>query len=305
MMVKENDKGQGDLDLVQRALSGDRQARSQVNVLVHPIIDFQSDRFCKRFCADNRYHYRCTLSKPWGSAGQDALLCEWGNACYGWMLDELAGEKRLRNYRGERGAGLYEYMFSIANSLPFYERWKNWRFGRRAYAPSYIRALNENADRVFFALKDGYSIEVIAQQLGLVEEDVDRLAQTIVVTLTQRGKLHLLENERAVSLDRQDDDDEAPGVMNRIELASRDPDPELMENTQRVRQAWSKLSAVEQFILEAMLIEEQDANDVLFALKEMNICLNEKKPNEEVDRQQLYYFRRKTIVKLSRLVGLH
>lgn len=305
MRSRSGSEDTADIALVQRVLAGEKNARVQVNAIAHPIIEYQSDRFCKRFCADNKYIYKCTLAKPWGAASTDALLCEWGNASYGWMLEELASDKRLSRYKGYGGAGLYEYMFSVANSLPFYERWKDWRFGRRSYAPSYIRQLDDNAAKVFFSIKDGHAIEVIAQQLGMDEAQVDALAQEIVVTLTQRGKLHLLENERTISLDRQSESDGETDAKGQVDIESNDPDPEFLENTRLVKQAWGQLSPVEQYVLEAMLIEEQDANDVLYALKEMDISLNEKKPGAEIDRQQLYYFRRKTLAKLSRLVGLH
>ena len=56
---------------------------------------------------------------------------------------------------------------------------------------------------------------------------------------------------------------------------------------------------MEQFVLEALLIDEQEAMDVLTALKTLGISIKDGVPPEEVDRQQLYYFRRKALAKLA------
>ena len=294
-----------DIELVQKVLAGDREARTKVTGIVHPIITFQSDRFCKRFCKENRYRYVCTLPKPWGTAERDALLCEWGNACYGWMLEDLTSNKRLEKFDGRNASSLYNYLFSIANSRPFYERWKDWRFGRKYYVPEYVKAISEHAAKVFLGLKDGLDVELIAQQLNVDEEEADRVAQDIIIELTRRGKLNMLEPEKTVSLNALQDERDDSTSSSAFEIPVNDPEPETVEYAARIKTAWSRLSGIEQYILEALLVDEQDANDVLYALKKLNVRLNEKQASAEIDRQQLYYFRRKTLAKLSRLAGIN
>ncbi|WP_455212141.1 hypothetical protein, partial [Kaarinaea lacus] len=63
-----------------------------------------------------------------------------------------------------------------------------------------------------------------------------------------------------------------------------------------------KLTAVEQFVLEAMLIDEQDASDVLSALIKLNISIADGVPAQQTNRQQLYYFRRKALAKLAEMM---
>ena len=70
-----------------------------------------------------------------------------------------------------------------------------------------------------------------------------------------------------------------------------------------MRAAWQQLDAVEQYVLEALVIEQQDASDVLQALKTMRLSIKKGVPAEDTDRQQLYYFRRKTLARLGQLLN--
>ena len=289
------------VQLAKQAAQGDPQARATVNEQVHHIITYQTDRFCKRFCRENQYYYICTLPSPWGSPAKDAPLCEWGNASYAWMLEDLTNENRLRQFEGKNGARLSDYIYHIANSLPFYERWKDWRFGRRVHVPTYIQELSPDASRIFLALRSGDNIANIAQRLGKSEHDVEQLCQQIVVTLTQRNRLHLLDPPNTVSLNdlnRHDDEEE----FSETDLPFFDLDPEEKETNHKLWQAWQHLSTVEQFVLEAMLIDEQDANDVLAALKKLDLAIADGVPAAQTNRQQLYYFRRKSLAKLAELM---
>lgn len=294
-----------DRELARRAAVGEREARRRVNALAQPLIDYQSAKFCKRFCHDNRFRFQCTLPGVAVAMRRDTPLCEWGNASYGWMLDDLTRPERLQRFEARDGAGLDAYLFQIANSLPFYERWKDWRFGRRVHVPTYIQDLGPDAGKVFFGLRQGEPIAFIAQRLARPEAAVDALAQHIVVELTRRRRLHLLDRPTEVSLTgmqgQQDgaDDDAAQADVAAVDLAPEDED-----ERRRLHRGWEQLSAVEQFVLEAMLIEEQDAEDVLAALKRLDIALSDKVPAQATDRQQLYYFRRKTVAKLAQLSGL-
>ena len=162
----------GDLALAQRAADGDTESRRAVTELVDPIVRARTEQFCKRFCRENRFRYTCTLPRPWGSAPADAPLCEWGNASYAWMLDDLSNANRLRRFEARDGASLRDYIHLIANSLPFYERWKNWRFDRRVHVPRYVAEMAPLAGRVFLALRSGDSVPLIAQQLGCAEAQI-------------------------------------------------------------------------------------------------------------------------------------
>lgn len=294
-----------DLELARRAVNGDRAAQRRVGEIAHPMIRYQTERFCPRFCHDNHYRFQCTLPGVPLPQGRNLPLCEWGNASYGWMLDDLTRPERLRRFEGRDGASLGAYQFQIANSLPFYERWKDWRLGRRAHVPTYIQDLAPDAALIFHRLRQGENSALIAQRLGRLEDEVDALVQRIVVELTRRHRLHLLDPPREVSLSSLGASDKGTmGNTHQADLPWEDMAPEERENQARLRQAWGQLTAVEQFVLEAMLIEERAAEDVLAALRRLDIPLSKRVPAAQTDCQQLYYFRRKAVVRLARLSGL-
>lgn len=287
------------LTLAKTAASGEKNAREKINALVEPLIEYQTPRFCKRFCSENQYLYRCTLKPPMGSMRADAAWCEWGNASYGWMLNDLSHEKRLLKYQGINGANLFDYFYQIANSLPFYERWKDWRFGRKVHVPTYIKALSPDAGRVFLALRSGENITMIAQKISRPLADVESLVQTIICLLTEKNRLHLLDPPKLVSMTESSDDGVSEQSETQLELASFDEAIDVQEDKQRLQLAWSKLEPAEQFVLEALLIDEQDAEDVLAALAKMQLSIKKDVPAEQTNRQQLYYFRRKTLSRLA------
>jgi hypothetical protein len=293
--------------MAQQAADGDPVARKQVSDLVHDIISYQTTCFCKRFCHDNRFRYRCTLPTPWGSPPPDAVLCEWGNASYGWMLNDLTNSDRLRRFEGRHGASIKHYLFQIANSLAFYERWKDWRIGRKVHVPTYVQDLSPHAGKVFLELRNQQDVALIAQKLGEEPSEIAALAQRIIVELTRRNRLYLLDPVREVSLTGlgKPDDDEDASHDAQADVAWREIDPEQIENNQRLLNAWDKLTPVEQFILETMVIENQDAMDVLSALQRLDIAIADGVSAKQTNRQQLYYFRRKTIAKLAELSGLN
>ncbi len=305
MLKNEPPANQEQLDLAKQAATGDKQAREKVNTLAHPIISFQTNRFCKRFCRDNRFRYVCTLTNSNIRPSRDAILCEWGNASYAWMLDDLTNSGRLRQYSGANGARLNDYFYYIANSLPFYERWKDWRFGRKVHVPTYIKDLFPEAGRIFYGLRAGESIAEIAQKLTRSEQDVENKCHQIIIILTQKKRLHLLDPPSTVSLSQaqgqRHDSEDSQGTE--IDIPSYDDSPELIENKQKLAQAWQKLSPVEQYIIEAMVLDDQDASDVLVVLQKMDISIKQGIAPEKTNRQQLYYFRRKTLAKLADLMS--
>ena len=108
--MAERKHSQQQVELARRAAQGHRESQRAVNEIAHPLIEFQTDRFCKRFCRENQRLYRCSLRKPIGSAPADAASCEWGNASYGWMLDDLCKAERLQKYEGRNQASLFDYL---------------------------------------------------------------------------------------------------------------------------------------------------------------------------------------------------
>ncbi len=290
------------LELAQNAANGDAAARKKINSLIHPIINYQTARFCKRFCFENRYRYACSLEQPIGPASKDALLCEWGNASYGWMLNDLSNSKRLLRYEAKFDSSLNNYIYSVANSLPFYERWKDWRFDGNVYVPTYIQQLHPDARHVFYGLRAQESTALIAQKIGRCEQDIQQLSRDIIVCLTQKNRLHLLNPPSTVSLTELNSDSAENDEYTQGDIPSYDEAAEITEQKLNLHSAWGKLDPVEQFVLEALIIEQQDAEDVLVALSKLNISIKQGVAAHQTNRQQLYYYRRKTIVKLNQLM---
>lgn len=294
--MPESDNNSNDIDLAQRAARGDKPAQQIINEKIHPVIDYQTNRFCKRFCRENQFQFHCSLSKPIGSRSADAPLCEWGNASYGWMLDDLCKADRLNKFEGRNQARLFDYLYSIANSLPFYERWKDWRFGRKQSVPQYIRDLGEQAAKIFYALRSNQALENIASSVSMSLADVEDIASDIVLQLTQRHKLYLLNPEQVSSLSHGDACEE---TSHQQDIAVYDATPEAQQAEEHLQLAWGQLDAVEQFVLEALIIEEQDAGDVLNALKLLDVSIKEGVTADQTNRQQLYYFKRKALARLG------
>ncbi len=294
--LSQTERNNEQLELARKAADNEISARKKVNELIEPVINYQSSRFCKRFCKENRSIFKCTLKQPIGSPPADAPFCEWGNGSYTWMLDDLASSKRLKKYQASNNASLFDYCYVIANSLPFYERWKDWRFGRKVYVPAYIQNLGKTAIAVFYGLRSQLSIEQISHDTGQSEEQTRLISREIVRQLSIRNKLHLLNADKNISLSQTDEDS-----ANRLdsETASYDVDIDVSEDSRRLSGAWKNLNAIEQFVLEALVINEMDGEIVLNSLKKMNLSIKKGIPAEQTNRQQLYYFRRKTLAKLG------
>ena len=288
--------------LLQRARAGERCARAELTALVTPMIQFQTDKFCRRFCQNTYQHARCTLTPPMAPhrrQAQDAPLCDKANASYAWMLDDLTNDKRLPKIRAANQAQALAYFKTLINSLPFYERWKNWRFERRVHVPTYVAAIADEAGQIFLALQSGHAPPIIAQKLGLAENTVIAVADRIIVELTRRRRLHLLNPSKTLKfseLGKPDPDDDGNAGY---EVEDANFAPEKLVLNEQVRKIWASLTELEQFVIEALVIEQQDAKHVLAALTQLGIALKENQRPEDNDRQQLYYFKRKTLEKLS------
>ena len=77
---------------------------------------------------------------------------------------------------------------------------------------------------------------------------------------------------------------------------------EQQQTRQRLNRAWAQLDAVEQFVLEAMLIDEQDAQEVLEALSVLDVSLKPGVAADETSLQQLYDFKRRALARLAVLL---
>ncbi|GMR01472.1 MAG: hypothetical protein BMS9Abin19_0862 [Gammaproteobacteria bacterium] len=295
------ERNKENIQLARDAAENDAPARKRVNDLIAPVIHYQTNRFCKRFCKENRSRFKCTLNSPIGSPPSDANLCEWGNGSYAWMLNDLSSANRLKKYQANNNATLFDYCYVIANSLPFYERWKDWRFDRKVYVPSYIQALGKTAVTVFYALRSQQSIEQISQQISQSVDQTKELSREIVKLLTQKNKLFLLNVSQNISLTQDTDDANAQSSVE-SETATYDKPIETYEENLLLSKIWKNLSPIEQFIIEALVIEEQDAQIVLNTLKKLNLSFKAGVIAEDLDRQQLYYFRRKTLAKLHSML---
>lgn len=290
-----------DLQLIRQALQGEGEARAKITAIAHPIISLHTNRLCRRYCFDHYRHYVCSLSKPKTGAAKDAAMCEWGNGSYHWMLEDLCKDSRLETYQGKDGAGLENYLNTIASSQAFFERWKDWRFGQRTYVPTYIQQIHEYAGRIFQALKAQDSMANIAQRICLDEDKALEIADEIIIELTKRKRLHLLEQTRFISIDHSDEDENENSSW---DIPHHDMPFEDWQQFSNIQAAWEKLEAVEQYVIEALVIEEQDAKNVLAELNRRKISIKKGVSPQHTDRQQLYYFRRKSLTKLARLVGI-
>lgn len=302
-MMREPSSVQQQLALAQAAANGETGAREQVNQLIHPLIDYHTVLFCKRFCEQNRFRYRCSLSKPWGSVSDQALLCEWGNASYGWMLDDLTSSGRLHKYQAKNDASLFDYLYRIANSLPFYERWKDWRFGRKVHVPTYVSSIHARAKSVFFALQSGQDSKMIAQKLSLSLEEIEDITRKIVIELTKHHRLYLLDPPSTQSLTQSSENDD-DARAHQMDVPVTDESYLQQDVNDRVNQAWQSLDAVQQFVLESLVIDNQDAKQVLKVLARLDIVIKKGVEPRQTSIQQLYYFKRKALARLNQFLEM-
>jgi len=273
--------------------------RQSVNRLVDPIIKYQTYRFCRKYCNDLHFQYQCTLpERPYSPPKQKTLYCEWGNASYGWMLNDLTKESRLDKFEGETEKQLGNYFYTIANSLPFFERWKDWRFGRRKNVPVYIQEISDDASKIFYGLCNKDPIAIIAQKINQSEKSVAQTADKIIITLTEKGKLSLLQSATEVSLSNTSDheNDSQPAVM---DLPTTETEPSKLAFHAELRKVFSALDATEKFVVENMVMDEYSAREVLAALQASNISLKPGLAVQDMNQQHVFYFLRKTLNKLK------
>jgi len=291
-----------DVELAQKAKLGVKDSRLKINEIVFPIISKKTGQFCRHYCQKNWQQTICTLPEnPYPTTSNIAPLCEWGNASYAWMLDDLTKPNRLNCYQGKNGASIEVYFKKISNSIPFRERWKDWRFKNRVSAPTCVKNIHKLAPSVFIGLYNQKNTHDISHQLGLAFDFVEEIAHQVLITLTKENKLHLLLPKKEISLtgfglhrSETSESQEHQG-----DIPYFDPDMEKTEQAEMIKNAWKKLDCVEQFVLESMLIEGEDAFSVLESLKVMNISIKKNVLPEDTNRQQLFHFKRKSLNKLA------
>ncbi len=271
------------------ASEGNIDACNQLNVMITPLINEQNRRFCQRFCGQNNRRYQCSLLGAEESVNNEqssATVCEWGKAGYLWMLAALTDRQQLLQYEQRHQDTLADYFFQHINSLNFYQQWKNWRFSTTQPLPAFIQQMGPDSAKLFQLLKTGRRTTFIAQNLSLPETEISVKIQQLIQELVNRQKLFLLDSA----------DSSYPSVNNIDDLAGKK-----VENNpkQTLLQAWEPLTPVEQFIVQALLVENQSAEDVLYALKTLDIRIKEGVLPEDCNPQQLTGFKLAVLKKLA------
>ncbi len=293
-----------DLILARSAAAGDREAKRRVAALAHDVARRCAVKYCKRFCGPNRRQYYCTVDASYGLQQHDAPRCEWGSFSYFFFFDALAGPAALLRYEGRNGTSLAEYLRAVAGSVSLWERWKNQRFQRRVHVLRAIEDLGPEAKQVYFWLRDGDNVPNIAQRLNLGEPIVARLVTAIKRTLVNERRTYLLGDQSSMSLsdlshDQLDSAEEGPTW----EPPSIDPPPEDAEILARIDKVLPQLNWLEQFIIQAMVMEGLSADAVLQALREQDVAIKPGQPIEQATINQVYYLRDKTVAKLKRMIN--
>ncbi|WP_455206020.1 hypothetical protein, partial [Kaarinaea lacus] len=257
---------------------------------------------CKTYCYTNRYQFICTVDGQWGRPNKEtASLCEWGNSAYAWMLEELSHPNRLEKIAGEKLLVVKKYFTKIIHSTIFLERFKNWRFQRQIRVPEYIKTLDADACKVFWWLCDQDTIPNIAQRLSRSEHEVHQLVQKIQVELHKRHRSHLLNLERLVPFSNLQPEDDASVTP---DVHYEDTPLEDRELHNKVKHGYDKLSWMEQFVVDSMVIDGLSAQSVVHSLAEQNLTTDDRIAPTDLNAQHVYYFLRKTLTKLKNLVEI-
>lgn len=294
-----------DLILTKRAESGDSTAKNAISAIVDPIARAQAAKYCRRFCGKNRTQYFCTVDPKRGLQSSTALRCEWGSFSYYFFFEALAKPKTLANYEARNGASLADYLRSVAGSVALWERWKNQRFERRVHVVQSIEKLGAHAKSVYFSLRDGDTIPNIAQRLNQPEAKIAYLARMIKRILVKERRSYLLANQSDISLSSISvNNNEGDDILTEWEPPSTDPSPEDAEIVRRISAVFSQLHWLEQYIIQAMVIDGTSAETILQALREQGTEIKAGQPISEANVSQIYYIRDKAIARLKKMANL-
>ena len=266
---------------------------------LYTLIKPAAERFCKKFCYDNRGLYKCTLDSAWSRSQSDAVFCEWGNATILWMFEDLYNKNRISKLRGNYDSDtINRYFGKIIYSIAFRERFKNWRFQRRIQIPAYKKAIDPYASKVFWWLCDQDEVANIAQRLLRSEADVVEIANKIKSELIRRKRDHLLKPSLTISLVTVASSED----IYEVDISTEDVSSELARLKSLVLNGFASLDWREQFVLDMMIIEGASANNVLEALLKQNVSIRDDIDVKELTIQHIYYFLRKALVKLKEIV---
>lgn len=299
----DSDSNEGDVALALRAAQGDLSAQRHVAELADTVARTRSEKYCKRFCGRNRYEYYCTVDASYGVQRQNAARCEWGSFSYFYFFDRLASPSTLNQFTGRNDATLLRYFRAIAGSLGLWERWKNKRFQRRVHVPKVVTEMGEDAIAVYYALRDGDTVENMAQRLLRTEQDVSKLVAANRRALAQERRAYqeLVVKEVSLSALMGGDDEEDAADW---EPESADPPFEQVQMLERINKVLPQLSWIEQFVIQAMVMESLPAEAVLQALCEEQIEIKPGLLASEANINQIYYLRDKTLAKLRRMCNV-
>ena len=279
------------------------QLRGRVLCCVEHLIDKRVSQLCKEHCQQHRYEYYCTVDAKWGVSNNEAALCEWGNATYAWTMEDLLKYNRIKAFAGQSNESVIKYFSKIIHSHVFKERFKDWRFGRRIRVPEYIKGIDKDAQRIYWRLRDNDEPENIAQQLGRTSGEVALVVAQINKELHKRNKLHLLHGHTTISIDTGCNDETSS--EDSTDLMSLGLDRfEIQQAKDDVFNAYRQLTWKEQYLIDAMIVDGLKAASVLQALRAMGISLSDNDSVEAMSEQKIYYFLRKTVLKLKKLAGI-
>jgi len=287
------------LALAALATEGNVDAREKISAMLKPVIGYQNRIFCQQFCRQNRFQFQCSVDKSWRNPQADATQCEWGEHSYQWMYQELMGNNCLLKFNNRHGDTLFDYLLQIINSLDFYQHWKDWRFFNHDKCPESIQQLGPVSIKIFSLLKEKRKLNFIIQKSGLSREEVENKTRRIMQLLLKEKQLNSLDYNTINGLPK-DDNRENNLIKNlvehKIDTVENNTGEKDRENFYGI---WLQLNTIEQYILQALLIENQHTDDILHALTVLDIRIKEGVLPEDTNRQHLLAFKDEVLEKLS------
>ena len=265
----------------------------------YAFVEARNRSLCKKYCANNRYEFLCTVDAKWSRVSGEAVTCEWGNGSFEWMSQDLLKPSRIERLSQNTNTNWDAYFKTVLYSPQFLERWRDWRLGKRVKVPEYIRMIDRDAAKLFLWMRDNDDVPNMSQRLNRNEDEIQLVKSQIILELTKRGKLHTLVPIITISISsRQNIEGESD------DIATHDLSAEDIEQREMLKKGWEQLSAEERFVLEAMKLDDRNAKEILESLRFLNISIKKGVPPEKTTEQQLYYFFRKSWTKLSEMSGL-
>ena len=277
--------------------------REQLRTIAEPMIARRTRELCLEHCQNQRYNFHCTVDAHWGLTAHDAPLCDRANETYDWMFRDLLGGVKPEKFARSSSEGVAHYFSKTVRSEPFYERFKDMRFGGRVRVPAYVKAVHPLAHRVFWLLRKQEPIAQIAQALQQPENTIQNIARGLRALLHEQGSSHLLQPVATLSLDALNEQQDSEWEI-ACDLHTQEQDIVRRDEQERARAAYTKLTWQEQFLIDAMN-EGVSAKATLQALAEEGVILDgmdiDASSDEKKLEQRLYYLKRKALARLKEL----